>query len=92
MDRLREIEDRAKAPRLNKTAARSFVRNAIWEPSTSAAGATNEEKKAPSDEDGDEDAEPHRTTTALEGRRGKLCASTIEDTDAKLLHEHEERR
>uniref|UniRef100_A0A914RQW6 Nuclear nucleic acid-binding protein C1D n=1 Tax=Parascaris equorum TaxID=6256 RepID=A0A914RQW6_PAREQ len=31
MERLKEIEDRASAPRLNRRAASNFVRNALWE-------------------------------------------------------------
>jgi len=34
MDRLKELEDRPKAPKLNKQAAKSFIRSALWEPNS----------------------------------------------------------
>lgn len=46
MKRLKEIEERPNAPRLNQFAARSFVRNALWEPKSkneTEAGGLEEE-------------------------------------------------
>jgi len=33
MDRLKELEDRSKAPKLDRRAAKNFIRSALWEPS-----------------------------------------------------------
>lgn len=43
MARLKQIEDRALAPRLNQRAAASFVRNALWEPKQAPAAQNVEE-------------------------------------------------
>jgi len=37
MDRLKELEDRVKAPKLDKQAAKNFIRNALWEPNNNQA-------------------------------------------------------
>lgn len=37
MDRLKELEDRVKAPKLDKRAAKNFIRSAMWEPNNNEA-------------------------------------------------------
>lgn len=34
MEKIKEIEDRAKAPKVNKESAKRFVRNALFDPET----------------------------------------------------------
>uniref|UniRef100_A0A914ZDT0 Nuclear nucleic acid-binding protein C1D n=2 Tax=Parascaris univalens TaxID=6257 RepID=A0A914ZDT0_PARUN len=51
MERLKEIEDRASAPRLNRRAASNFVRNALWEvPQRTPSDATRDEEEECSEE------------------------------------------
>ena len=42
MGRVKEIEDRAKAPKIDKGAAKRFVRNALWQQAHKQAAKPDE--------------------------------------------------
>lgn len=44
MGNVKEIEDKAKAPKLNKDASKRFVRNALWSQAQGGKKRTNEGK------------------------------------------------
>ena len=55
MNRVREIQDKAKAPKLDKGASKRFVKSALWQPGQKAQGDEVEVQDSPcksSDTDG----------------------------------------
>uniref|UniRef100_A0A0M3I6I1 Nuclear nucleic acid-binding protein C1D n=1 Tax=Ascaris lumbricoides TaxID=6252 RepID=A0A0M3I6I1_ASCLU len=87
MERLKQIEERASAPRLNRRAASSFVRNALWElPQRTPADTTrdeeeecNEETVAPEAAGRSSQISPHKRS-ADESKQSSEC-----DVDAKKM-------
>ncbi|CAI9729751.1 Hypothetical predicted protein [Octopus vulgaris] len=69
MNRVKEIEDKAKAPRLNSDAAKRFVRNALWQSAhkKSQPGSS----KAEADQDRPVEAPPPKKKKKLIKKKSK---------------------